>query len=92
MDDEAFSLDSRDWFCYPPIADDSWLDEEIEEEQDADMRHILQEVKQSMRLASNERKREYISDQKKRILERRQYANDINTTQVRACMSSIFSD
>lgn len=73
-----------------PLEDDSWLDKEIEEEEDERMKNVMRRVKRSMQLLSNEKKRQYISDERQRFVERQQYANDINNSQVRACMSCIF--
>lgn len=85
-----FSLTDMSWMSSLPLEDDSWLDKEIEDEEDERMKNVMRRVKRSMRLLSNERKREYISDERKRIVELAQYANDINNTQVHACMSYIF--
>lgn len=65
----------------PPKEDDSWLDKEIEEEEDAQMKEMLIGVKRTMKLLDNETKRNFIFEERKRVVEREQYANEINSTQ-----------
>lgn len=59
----------------PPEEDDSWLDEEIAKEDDEIMKTIMIEAKQY------QAKREYIAQERKHIVQRRQYADDINATE-----------
>lgn len=81
-----------DWNGYPPVPlpkgmlpprleDDSWLDEEIEEEADENMKNRLKEIKRSMRKINNEAKRKYISDERKRIVEWKDYVKDFESTE-----------
>ncbi|KAL8125795.1 hypothetical protein AgCh_013180 [Apium graveolens] len=60
--------------------DHSWLDQEIEQEEDERMKKILLGVRKTMGSLDNETIKNHIFEERKCLVESEQYANDINTT------------
>ncbi|XP_017219189.1 uncharacterized protein LOC108196421 [Daucus carota subsp. sativus] len=60
--------------------DHSWLDKEIEQEEDERMKKILLGVKETMGSLDNETIKNRIFEERKCLVEWEQYANDLNTT------------
>ena len=62
--------------------DHSWLDNEIEQEEDERMKKILLGVKETMASLDNETIKNRIFEERKCLVEWEQYANDLDTTKV----------